>query len=128
MKKEIISTKNAPAAVGPYEQGIKAGSLVFTAGQIPLRPDTNELISGSIEKETEQVLKNIKAVLEAGGSSMDNVIKTTVYLKDMSDFSKMNEVYQSFFSNSKPARSCVEVSKLPKDARVEIDAVAFFKG
>lgn len=125
MNKTIISTPNAPAAIGPYEQGIKVGSFIFTSGQIPMDPETNELVTESIESETRQVLQNIDGVLRAGGSSLDNIIKITVYLKNMSDFSSMNEVYQSFFSKSKPARSCVEVSRLPKGVGVEMDAIAF---
>lgn len=125
MGKIILSTAKAPAAIGPYEQGIKINSFIFTSGQIPINPETNELVRGSIEDETRQVLKNINEVLRAGGSSLDNAVKITVYLKNMSDFLRMNEVYQSFFPKSKPARSCVEVSELPKGVGVEMDAVAF---
>ena len=125
MKKTIISTSKAPAAIGSYEQGIRVGSFIFTSGQIPMNPETNELVRGDIGNETRQVLKNISEVLCAGGSSLDNAVKITVYLKDMSNFTRMNEIYQSFFTRNKPARTCVEVSELPKEVRVEMDAVAF---
>lgn len=125
MNKEILSTLKAPEAIGPYEQGIRVGSFIFTSGQIPINPATNELVGGEIEGETRQVLKNIDAVLQAGKSSLENAVKITVYLKDMSDFTRMNKIYQSFFSKNKPARTCVEVSELPKGAGVEMDAVAF---
>ncbi len=127
MKKTIISTSKAPTAIGPYEQGIKVGSFIFTSGQIPINPKTNELVGGKIEDETKQVLRNLDEVLQAGGSSLDNAVKITVYLKDMSTFSRMNEIYQSFFIQNKPARTCVEVSELPKGVSVEMDAVAFVK-
>ncbi len=125
MNRIIISTSKAPAAIGPYEQGIRAGSFVFTSGQIPINPETDELVGGEIEDETRQVLKNISEVLQAGGSSLENAVKITVYLNDMSNFARMNKTYQSFFPRNKPARSCVEVSELPKGVRVEMDAVAF---
>ena len=128
MNKTAISTSKAPAAIGPYEQAIKAGSFIFTSGQIPINPATNELVGGEIQDETRQVLKNISAVLQAGGSSLENTVKITVYLKDLSNFARMNEIYQSFFPQSKPARSCVEVSELPKGVGVEMDAVAFIGG
>lgn len=128
MKKTIISTKHAPLAIGPYEQGIKFGPFIFTSGQIPIDPETNNLVAGDIKNETTQVLRNIEAVLLAGGSSLDKVIKVTVYLKNISDFSSMNDVYQSFFKENKPTRSCVEVSNLPKGVGVEMDAVAYVDG
>ena len=128
MNKTAISTSKAPAAIGPYEQAIKAGSFIFTSGQIPINPAKNELVGGEIQDETRQVLKNISAVLQAGGSSLENTVKITVYLKDLSNFARMNEIYQSFFPQSKPARSCVEVSELPKGVGVEMDAVAFIGG
>ncbi len=121
--KEVISTNGAPAAIGPYSQGIKAGNLVYTSGQIPLDPQTGELIS-DIKKATERSLENVKAILEAAGTSMDKVIKTAVFLKDMNDFAAMNEVYGSYFKENPPARSCVQVARLPKDAVVEIEAIA----
>ena len=125
MNKTILSTLKAPEAIGPYEQGVRVGSFIFTSGQIPINPETNELVGGEIEDETRQVLKNIDAVLQAGKSSLENTVKITVYLKDMSNFARMNKIYQSFFSKNKPARTCVEVSKLPKGVGIEMDAVAF---
>ena len=123
--RSVIATKNAPGAIGPYNQGIVTqGTLVYTAGQIPLDPATGDMVGKTIEEQTLQALKNLKAVLEAGGSSLANVIKTTVFLKDMNDFSKMNAVYAEFFPKEAPARSAVEVARLPKDALVEIECVA----
>lgn len=123
--KEIINTPNAPAAIGPYSQAISAGGFVFTSGQLPLCPDTGVFPSESIEEQTRQSLENVKAVLEAAGSGMDKVIKTTVFLKDMNDFAAMNGVYNTFFAEGNyPARSAVEVAALPKNAKVEIEAVA----
>ena len=126
MGRTIIKTDLAPAAIGPYSQGVvvEAGSLVFTAGQIPLDPKTGELINGDIVAQTRQVLENVKAVLEAGGTSLENVIKTTVFLKDMNDFPEMNRVYETFFKNNPPARSAVEVARLPRDVDIEIECVA----
>jgi len=121
--KEIIATKNAPAAIGPYSQGIKIGKLVFTAGQIGMSPATGELVQGGIAAETERALLNIKAILEAAGASLRNVVKTTVFLKDLQDFQEMNSVYQQFFGDSLPARSTVQAA-LPKGASVEIEAIA----
>lgn len=123
--KEIINTPKAPAAIGPYSQAISAGGFVFTSGQLPLCPDTGVFPSESIEEQTRQSLENVKAVLEAAGSGMDKVIKTTVFLKDMNDFAAMNGVYNTFFAEGNyPARSAVEVAALPKNAKVEIEAVA----
>lgn len=124
MRKEIISTDKAPKAIGPYSQGIKAGGFIFVSGQIPLEPETGIVVTGDIDVQTERVLKNIAGVLEAAGSSLEGVVKTTVYLKDMADFPKFNECYAGFFPVNPPARATVEVSRLPKDVRVEIDAVA----
>lgn len=124
MHKEIISTDKAPAAVGPYSQGVYAGSLVYTAGQIPLDPNTGKLVEGDIQAQTRQVIHNLKAVLEAAGSSLENVVKTTVFLDDMDDYAAVNEVYGSFFGESAPARSAVQVAALPLGARLEIEAVA----
>ncbi|NLM35803.1 MAG: RidA family protein [Clostridiales bacterium] len=121
--KQVISTKGAPGAIGPYSQAIKAGNFVYTSGQIPLDPATGELIN-DIEKATERALENVKAILEEAGSSMDKVVKTVVFLKDMKDFAEMNEVYAKYFTENPPARSCVEVARLPKDSVVEIEAVA----
>ncbi len=122
--KEIISTENAPGAIGPYSQAVKTGNLVFCSGQIPIDPKTGEFVSSDVAEQTEQVLKNLNAVLEAAGSSLNNVVKTTVFLADMNDFVAMNEVYARFFSENKPARATVQAARLPKDARVEIDCIA----
>lgn len=125
MKRDIISTTDAPKAIGPYSQAIKAeGALLFTAGQIPLHPATGEMAGKNISEQTEQALKNLKAVLEAGGSDLAHVIKTTVFLQDMKDFAAMNEVYARFFPKSPPARSAFQVAALPKGALVEIECVA----
>lgn len=125
--KEIVQTDNAPKAIGPYSQAIKAGGLVFASGQIPLDPATGQLIEGSTGAQTERVLNNLKAVLEAAGSSLDRVVKTTVFLADLGDFSEMNEAYGRFFQDAPPARSTVEVARLPRDVRVEIDVIALEK-
>jgi 2-iminobutanoate/2-iminopropanoate deaminase len=122
--REIIQTDNAPGAIGPYSQAIKAGGFVFVSGQIPTDPQTGEFVAGGITEQTEQVLKNLKAVLEASGSSLAQVVKTTVFLADMKEFSVMNEVYATFFSGAPPARATVAAAGLPRDARVEIEAVA----
>jgi 2-iminobutanoate/2-iminopropanoate deaminase len=122
--REIIQTENAPAAIGPYSQAIKAGGFVFVSGQIPTNPETGEFVAGGIAEQTEQVLKNLKALLEASGSSLDQVVKTTVFLADMKEFSGMNEVYATFFSGAPPARATVAAAGLPRNARVEIEAVA----
>ncbi|HCV42611.1 MAG TPA: hypothetical protein DGH68_03935 [Bacteroidetes bacterium] len=125
MTKLPILTKNAPAPIGPYSQAIVAsGTMIFTAGQIPVVPTTGELVAGDITEQTKQALVNIKAILEAGGSSLANVVKTTVFLKDMNEFAEMNKVYAQYFGQSSPARSTVEVARLPKDVRVEIEAIA----
>jgi len=123
MKREIISTDKAPAAVGPYSQAVRVGDLVFTAGQVALDPATGKLVEGGIEEQTRQVLQNLAAVLEAAGSSLDRVVKTTVFLKDMGDFAAMNAVYAEFFPTDPPARSTVEVSDLALGALVEIEAI-----
>lgn len=126
--KEIktIKTKNAPEAIGPYSQAKKVGNLIFTSGQIAIDPKTNKLIEGDIEIQTKQVLENLKAVLEAAGSSLGNAAKVTVFLADMNDFGKMNAVYAGYFKN-KPARSTVQAARLPKDVKIEIDAIAVIK-
>ncbi|MGA9349248.1 MAG: RidA family protein [Anaerolineae bacterium] len=124
MKREVIATKKAPAAVGPYSQAIRVGDFVFTAGQLAIDPATGKLVEGGIKEQTRQVLRNIAAVLEAAGSSLDKVVKTTVFLKDMGDFKAMNEVYGGFFAKEPPARSTVEVTNLALGALVEIDAIA----
>lgn len=122
--KTAVTTDKAPAAIGPYSQAIRAGNLLFTAGQIPLDPATGQLVQGDIKAQTRQVLKNIAAILEAAGTSMQHVVKTTVFLKNMGDFAAMNEVYAEFFTPPYPARSAVAVAALPKDVAVEIEAVA----
>ncbi|NLK96064.1 MAG: RidA family protein [Clostridiales bacterium] len=123
MNKEIVSTKNAPAAIGPYSQAIKLGEFIFTSGQIPINPVKGEMET-EIKAATKQVIQNIKGILEEAGSSLDKVIKTTIFLKDMNDFAAMNEVYSQYFGDKAPARSCVQAAKLPKDAVVEIEAIA----
>lgn len=122
--KEIVSTENAPSAIGPYSQAIKTGNMVFVSGQIPIDPATGEFVSNDVTEQTEQVLKNLSAVLEAAGSSLNNVVKTTVFLADMNDFAAMNEIYGRFFSENKPARATVQAARLPRDARVEIECIA----
>ena len=124
MSKQIIKTNQAPAAIGPYEQAIRIGNLVFSSGQIALDPKTGYFLSGEIEEETEQTLKNIRSIIEASGLSTKNIVKTTVYLTDMNHFSRMNSIYEKFFGESKPARACVQVAALPKEAKVEIDVIA----
>jgi 2-iminobutanoate/2-iminopropanoate deaminase len=122
--KKIVKTTEAPSPVGPYNQAIIAGNLIFTAGQIPMDPSTGELEESDVKKQTERVLLNVNAVLEAGGSSLSKVLKTTVFLKNMDDFTAMNEIYSKYFEVDPPARSAVEVSRLPKDALVEIECIA----
>ncbi len=119
-----VSTTEAPRAIGPYSQGVKAGGFVFVSGQVAIDPVTNQLMEGDIRAQTERVLKNVAAILEAAGSSLDQVVKTTVFLKNMEDFVPMNEVYATFFGSEPPARATVEASKLPKDMLVEIEAIA----
>lgn len=122
--REIVSTDQAPKAIGPYSQAVRSGGFVFASGQIPIDPATGEFVAGGIAEQTEQVLKNIAAVLEAAGSDLGRVVKTSVFLADMTDFAAMNEVYGRFFSEQPPARSTVQAARLPRDARVEIDAIA----
>ncbi len=122
--KKIISTSDAPAAIGPYSQATVIHGFAFLSGQIPLDPATGEIVAGGIEEQTVRVLRNLKAVLEASGSSLASVVKTTVYLKDMSEFAAMNAVYARYFTDNPPARATVEVARLPKDVRVEIDCIA----
>ena len=124
MIRETVRTDKAPKAIGPYEQAIKVGDFIYTAGQIPLDPKTGSLVEGGIAAQTRQVLENLKAVLEAGGSSLDRVVKATVFLKSIGDFASMNEVYAKYLGHVKPARSTVAVAELPRGALVEIDFVA----
>lgn len=124
MIRETVSTDRAPKAIGPYEQAIKVGGLVYTAGQIPMDPKTGNLVVGGIAEQTRQVLENLKAVLEAAGSSLGKVVKATVFLKNMADFAALNEVYGEYLGQAKPARSTVAVAELPRGALVEIDLVA----
>ena len=124
MTREVVQTDNAPKAIGPYEQAIKASGFIYTAGQIPIDPKTGNFVEGGITAQTRQVLENLKAVLEAGGSSLDRVVKATVFLKNMADFAAMNEVYAQYLGSAKPARSTVAVAELPRGALVEIDLVA----
>ena len=124
MEKESISTDKAPAAVGPYSQAIKFGELILVSGQIPIDPASGEVVSGDIRSQTRQVLKNLAAVLDGAGTSIEHVVKTTVFITNMDEFAAMNEVYGEFFKATPPARACVEVSRLPKDADVCIEALA----
>jgi 2-iminobutanoate/2-iminopropanoate deaminase len=128
MTRSIITTDGAPAAIGPYAQGVRVGNFIFTAGQVALDPITGQVVPGGITEQTKRTLENIKAVLEAGGSSLGQVVKTTVFLKDMNDFPAMNAVYSSYFGRDDdetlPARTTVEVSRLPRNALIEIEAVA----
>ena len=123
----MIQTKNAPAAIGPYAQAVRVGNLIFTSGQLPVNPTTGELLTDDIQAETRQCLENVKAILEEAGSSLDHAVKLTVFIKDMNQFSKINEVYATYFPGDKPARSCVEVARLPKDVNIEIEAIAVIK-
>jgi 2-iminobutanoate/2-iminopropanoate deaminase len=127
MSLNLISTEKAPAAVGPYSQGVSTGNLIFTSGQLPIVPETGELITGDIQKAARQSLENVKAILAEAGATLEDVIKVTVFVSDMNNFSLINEVYAEFFSNHKPARSLVEVSKLPKNGEIEIEAIALKK-
>ena len=124
MAKEVISTTAAPAAIGPYSQAIRVGNLLFVSGQIPIDPANGEVVAGDIRVQTGQVMKNLTAILAAAGSSLDRVAKTTVYLRDLSEFSAMNEVYAQFFGGEPPARATVQVARLPRDAAIEIDLIA----
>ena len=121
---EVVSTENAPGAIGPYSQAIKVNGMVFCSGQIPIDPATGQFVSDDVAAQTEQVLKNLDAVLRAGGSTLGDVVKTTVFLADMGDFAAMNDVYARFFTDNKPARATVQAARLPRDARVEIECIA----
>ncbi len=124
MARTIVTSAKAPAAIGPYSQAIKAGDFVFVSGQIPIEPDSGTLITDDIQKATRQVLTNIREILIAAGSTLENIVKATIFLTDMNDFQQVNEAYAEFFPHEPPARACIEVSRLPKDAIIEIEAVA----
>jgi 2-iminobutanoate/2-iminopropanoate deaminase len=124
--RQAVSTPSAPKAIGPYSQAIRAGSLLFVSGQVPIDPATGQIVNGDIAAQTHRVFQNIGEILKAGGASFDHVVRTTVFLADMDDFSAMNEAYATYFTAPAPARATVQVSRLPKDARVEIDVVASF--
>lgn len=124
MNKETVATDKAPGAIGPYSQAVKAGGMVYCSGQIPIDPSTGNFVSDAVAEQTEQVLKNLSEVLGAAGSSLEDVVKTTVFLADMNDFAEMNEVYARYFSGNKPARATVQAARLPRDARVEIECIA----
>lgn len=124
MEKVVVSTKKAPGAIGPYSQGIKGNGFVFVSGQLPVDPATGEFAPGGVEAQTKQSLTNVKSILEAAGTTMEKVVKTTVFIQNMGDFGAMNGVYSEFFKNDCPARSCFEVAKLPKGALVEIEVIA----
>lgn len=127
MNKAIISTDQAPAALGPYSQAVKVGNLLFISGQIPVDPATGNIVEGDVQQQTGQCIKNIQAICEAAGASLKDVVKTTVFLKDMNQFAKVNETYGEFFKEEAPARACVEVARLPKDVLVEIEAIVYVK-
>ena len=122
--REAVSSPHAPKAIGPYSQAIRAGSLLFVSGQIPLDPETGQMIEGDVAAQTHRVFQNLKAVLEAAGASLDQVVRATVYVADMNDFGTVNEVYGSYFSSPAPARATIQAARLPRDARVEIDVIA----
>ncbi|SMB90209.1 endoribonuclease L-PSP [Thermanaeromonas toyohensis ToBE] len=123
-EKKVISTSQAPKAIGPYSQAIRVGNFIFTSGQIPLDPATGEIVPGGAKEQTRQVLENLKAILAAAGATLQDVVKTTLYIKDMADFKAINEVYAQYFPENPPARSCIEAARLPRDVLVEIEAVA----
>ena len=127
MNKTIISTDKAPKAIGPYSQAIEVNGMIYTSGVIPIDPATNELVTGDIKVQAEQAIGNLVALLEAAGSDAEQVVKTTVFIKDMNDFASINEIYAKYFTNNFPARSCVEVARLPKDVLIEIEAIALKK-
>lgn len=123
--KKIISTSKAPAAIGPYSQAIEFNGMIFTSGMIPINPENGELVTGTVEEQARQAIGNLVALLKESGSDVDKVIKTTVFIKDINDFGKVNEMYSQFFKTDFPARSCVEVARLPKDVLIEIEAIAY---
>ena len=124
MANQVIHTENAPAAIGPYSQAVKAGNLLFVSGQVPFVPETMEIVEGDVKAQTAQSLKNLQAILKEAGADFSNVVKTTVFIKDMIEFAQINEVYAEYFGENKPARACVEVARLPKDVKVEIELIA----
>ncbi len=124
MERQIISTTDAPSAIGPYSQAVQAGELLFVSGQIPIDPASGELVQGGVEAETRQVMNNLKAILEAAGSSLEKVVKATLFIADMNQFGTINAIYAEYFPATPPARACVEVARLPKDVQIEIEAVA----
>ena len=124
MANQVIHTENAPAAIGPYSQAVKAGNLLFVSGQVPFVPETMEIVEGDFKAQTAQSLKNLQAILKEAGADFSNVVKTTVFIKDMNEFAQINEVYAEYFGENKPARACVEVARLPKDGKVEIELIA----
>ncbi len=124
MNINVVSTEKAPAAIGPYSQALIAGSFIYTSGQVPIIPETGEIVKGDIAQQTKQVMENLKAVLEAAGSDLGSVIKTTVFIKNMNDFQTVNSIYNEYFKKPFPARSCVEVARLPKDVGIEIEVIA----
>jgi len=125
---KILNTANAPAAIGPYSQGVQCCNMVFVSGQLPFVPATGELLEGSVGEMTKQSLKNIEAILAEAGCTMKDIVKTTIFLKDLNDFAEVNAAYATFFPENPPARACVQVAKLPRDARVEIEAIACTRG
>ena len=124
--RQAVSTASAPRAIGPYSQAVRAGALLFVSGQVPLDPATGQLVEGDIAAQTHRVFQNIGEILKSGGASFDHVVRTTVFLADMNDFAAMNDVYATYFASPAPARATVQVSRLPKDARIEIDVIAAF--
>ncbi|WP_337814306.1 RidA family protein [Intestinibacter sp.] len=124
MTNQVIHTENAPAAIGPYSQAVKAGNLLFVSGQVPFVPETMEIVEGDVKAQTAQSLKNLQAILKEAGADFSNIVKTTVFIKDMNEFAQINEVYAEYFGENKPARACVEVARLPKDVKVEIELIA----
>ena len=124
MTNQVIHTENAPAAIGPYSQAVKAGNLLFVSGQVPFVPETMEIVEGDVKAQTAQSLKNLQAILKEAGADFSNVVKTTVFIKDMNEFAQINEVYAEYFGENKPSRACVEVARLPKDVKVEIELIA----
>ena len=124
MKHQVIHTDNAPKAIGPYSQAVKAGNMLFVSGQVPFVPETMEIVEGDVKAQTAQSLKNVQAILSEAGLDFSHVVKSTVFIKDMNEFAQINEVYAEFFGENKPARACVEVARLPKDVKVEIEVIA----